>query len=85
MIGEFNKTIRIGSQMTPKMEMMTIDFLRKNSDMFAWSPSDFKGIYPEVIVHRLNIDPQIKPIKQKKRVFGVERNRIIEEDVNKLL
>ncbi|KAL2231185.1 UNVERIFIED_CONTAM: hypothetical protein Sindi_1712900 [Sesamum indicum] len=65
--------------------MLTIDFLSRNKDMFAWSPSDFKGIDPKVIVHHLNIDPQIKPVKQKKKMFGVERNRIIEEEVNKLL
>ncbi|KAL0406538.1 UNVERIFIED_CONTAM: hypothetical protein Slati_3967700 [Sesamum latifolium] len=53
--------------------------------MFAWSPSHFQGIDPEIIVHRLNVDPQVKPIKQKKRTFGVERNKIIEEEVNKLL
>ncbi|KAL2226654.1 UNVERIFIED_CONTAM: hypothetical protein Sindi_2024100 [Sesamum indicum] len=83
--GDLHKTTCIESQMTKEMQMLTIDFLRKNNDMFAWSPSDFKGIDPEVIVHRLNIDPQIKPVKQKKIMFGVERNRIIEEEVNKLL
>ncbi|KAL0439193.1 UNVERIFIED_CONTAM: Transposon Ty3-I Gag-Pol polyprotein [Sesamum latifolium] len=32
-----------------------------------------------------NVDPQVKPIKQKKRSFEIERNRIIEEEVDKLL
>ncbi|KAL0449374.1 UNVERIFIED_CONTAM: hypothetical protein Slati_1493800 [Sesamum latifolium] len=45
---------------------------------------DFRGIDPEVIVHRLNVDTMVRPVKQKKRSFGVERNRIIEEEVNKL-
>ncbi|KAL2232443.1 UNVERIFIED_CONTAM: hypothetical protein Sindi_1424300 [Sesamum indicum] len=83
--GNFQKTTRIGSQMTAEMETMMIDFLRSNNDLFAWSPSDFQGINPEIIVHRLNIDPQVKPVKQKKRVFGIERNKIIEEEVAKLL
>ncbi|XP_020549794.1 uncharacterized protein LOC105162805 [Sesamum indicum] len=83
--GNFQKTTHIGSQMTKEMETMMIDFLQSNNDLFAWSPSDFQGINPEVIVHRLNIDLQVKPVKQKKRVFGVERNRIIKEEVNKLL
>ncbi|KAL0416891.1 UNVERIFIED_CONTAM: Retrovirus-related Pol polyprotein from transposon gypsy [Sesamum latifolium] len=83
--GELNRTRKIGSQMIPKLETMTIDILRRNNDMFAWNPSNFRGINSEVIVHRLNIDPQAKPVKQKKRAFGVERNKIIEEEVNKLL
>ncbi|KAL0455797.1 UNVERIFIED_CONTAM: Retrovirus-related Pol polyprotein from transposon gypsy [Sesamum latifolium] len=71
--------------MEPELEALTIDFLRKNNDMFAWSPSDFREINLEIIVRRLNLDPECRPIKQKKRAFGVERNRIIEEEVNKLL
>ncbi|KAK4383262.1 hypothetical protein Sango_2792800 [Sesamum angolense] len=34
---------------------------------------------------RLNVDTQANPITQKKRSFGMERNRIIEKEVNKLL
>ncbi|KAL0373135.1 UNVERIFIED_CONTAM: hypothetical protein Scaly_0995100, partial [Sesamum calycinum] len=33
----------------------------------------------------LNVNPQAKPVKQKKRSFEMERNRIIEEEVKKLL
>ncbi|KAL0344630.1 UNVERIFIED_CONTAM: hypothetical protein Sradi_4294300 [Sesamum radiatum] len=49
------------------------------------SGKDFQGINPEVIVHRLNVDPMMRPVKQKKRSFGVERNKVIEEEVKKLL
>ncbi|KAL0431915.1 UNVERIFIED_CONTAM: hypothetical protein Sradi_0817500 [Sesamum radiatum] len=84
-LGDPEKTTRIVSQMSLEMKTMTIDFLRKNRDMFAWSPSDFQGINPKVIVHRLNIDPQARPVKQKKHFFGVERNKVIEEEVAKLL
>ncbi|KAL0413610.1 UNVERIFIED_CONTAM: Retrovirus-related Pol polyprotein from transposon gypsy [Sesamum radiatum] len=34
---------------------------------------------------RLNVDPMVRPVKQKKRSFGAERNRIIEEEVIKLM
>ncbi|KAL0416660.1 UNVERIFIED_CONTAM: Retrovirus-related Pol polyprotein from transposon gypsy [Sesamum latifolium] len=83
--GEPEKTTRIGSRLNLQMETLTIEFLRKNTDMFALSPSSFKGIDPEVIVHMLNADPQAKPVKQKKMSFGMERNKIIKEEVNKLL
>ncbi|KAL0400314.1 UNVERIFIED_CONTAM: Retrovirus-related Pol polyprotein from transposon gypsy [Sesamum radiatum] len=83
--GQPDKTTRIGSGMSKSLETLMIEFLRKSVDLFAWSPSDFKGIDPEVIVHRLNIDPLARSIRQKKRSFGVERNRVIEEEVNKLM
>ncbi|KAL0406623.1 UNVERIFIED_CONTAM: hypothetical protein Slati_3976200, partial [Sesamum latifolium] len=46
--GESDKITRIGSNMNEAFDTMMIEFLRKNVDMFAWSPSDFKGIDPEV-------------------------------------
>ncbi|KAL2227669.1 UNVERIFIED_CONTAM: Retrovirus-related Pol polyprotein from transposon [Sesamum indicum] len=79
-----SKTTRIGSSLN-EGEMAMIDFLRKNADMFAWSPSDFTGIDPEVIVHRLNVDPTARPVQQRKRNFSKEKNDAIRQEVEKLL
>ncbi|KAL2235267.1 UNVERIFIED_CONTAM: hypothetical protein Sindi_1258900 [Sesamum indicum] len=62
-----------------------VKFLKENADMFAWSPSDFKGINSKIIVHRLNMDPTARPVQQKKRTFGTEKNRVIKEEVDKLM
>ena len=43
------------------------------------------GIDPVVITHKLNISPSFKPVKQKRRSFTPERQKAINEDVNKLL
>ncbi|KAL2235728.1 UNVERIFIED_CONTAM: Retrovirus-related Pol polyprotein from transposon gypsy [Sesamum indicum] len=65
--------------------MAMISFLKENVDVFAWSPSDFTGINPEVIVHRLNVDPAARPVQQKKRSFGSDKHEIIRKEVAKLL
>lgn len=44
-----------------------------------------KGLNPEVIVHWLNANPAIKPVKQKKRNFATERNQPAKEEMQKLL
>ncbi|KAL0327981.1 UNVERIFIED_CONTAM: hypothetical protein Scaly_2230700 [Sesamum calycinum] len=62
-LGKPEKTTRIGSRLNTQMETLTIEFLRKNTDMFAWNPSDLKGINLEIIVHRLNVDLQAKQVK----------------------
>ncbi|XP_011100179.1 uncharacterized protein LOC105178414 [Sesamum indicum] len=82
--GDPSKTTKIRPNLQ-QFEGVMIAFLRSNVDMFAWDPSDFRGIDPEVIVHRLNVDPSIRPVQQKKRTFGGEKNTIIEGEVNKLL
>ena len=42
------------------------------------------GIDPAVITHKLNISPSFKPVKQKRRIFAPERQKAINEEVNKL-
>ena len=42
------------------------------------------GINPNVITHRLNVYLYSKPVRQKKRVFVVERDKAIKEEVQKL-
>ena len=42
-------------------------------------------INPVVITHKLNISPSFKPVKQKIRSFALERQKVINEEVNKLL
>ncbi|KAL0449071.1 UNVERIFIED_CONTAM: hypothetical protein Slati_1463500 [Sesamum latifolium] len=60
-----------------------INCLRKNKDIFAWTPQDLEGIDLGVITHHLNLNPTIRPIKQKKRHFGPEKDKIIQgEDLS---
>ena len=43
------------------------------------------GIDRRVIEHCLNVDLTKKPVQQKKRVFAPKRNKIVMEEVEKLL
>jgi hypothetical protein len=43
------------------------------------------GINPSIISHKLNVNPSLRPVKQKRRVFALERNDAIMEEVDKLL
>jgi hypothetical protein len=53
--------------------------------MFAWKPSDMKGIPREVAEHKLNIKPGSKPVKQRLRHFNDEKCKAIDEEIKKLL
>ncbi|KAL0462137.1 UNVERIFIED_CONTAM: hypothetical protein Slati_0101300 [Sesamum latifolium] len=78
-------TTRIGSHLGEEAKKEITLCLRRNADIFAWTPQDLEGIDPQVITHHLNIDPSYKPIKQKKRHFGPENDKIIQAEVNKLM
>ena len=43
------------------------------------------GISPEVIGHKLNVNLERKPVQQRWRVFALERDQAVSEEVSKLL
>ena len=56
------KTTRIGTTLSPKMRTRLIEFLKENLDVFTWSHEDMPGISPKIIQHKLNVDPERKPV-----------------------
>lgn len=54
-------------------------------NIFAWVPNDMPSIDKSVVVHKLCMDPARKPVWQKRRIFALERQKIIDNVVAKLL
>uniref|UniRef100_A0A2N9IAH4 Uncharacterized protein n=1 Tax=Fagus sylvatica TaxID=28930 RepID=A0A2N9IAH4_FAGSY len=83
--GRLERTTKIGANLPLKMKESLGQFLKDNKDVFAWSHEDMPGINPAIISHKLNVDPSLRLVKQKRRVFAPERNIAIMEEVDKLL
>ena len=66
------KMTQVGTNQSPKMKEGIINFLKDNLDVFAWSHEDMPRILASIIQHRLNVDPEKKPVQQRKRVFAPE-------------
>ncbi|CAA0826502.1 Unknown protein, partial [Striga hermonthica] len=79
------KSLRIGANLQEPIRSSLIQFLQSNSDVFAWKHEDMKGIDPQKACHRLNLDKTVKPVIQKRRKFGPDRQKALEEEVNKLI
>ncbi|XP_012842286.1 PREDICTED: uncharacterized protein LOC105962516 [Erythranthe guttata] len=79
------KQTRISKDLEPPLRDELIALLRSNEDIFAWQPSDLTGISPRTAVHRLNLRPECRPVKQKRRHFGTEKDEIIQKEVQRLL
>ncbi|XP_059441915.1 uncharacterized protein LOC132174241 [Corylus avellana] len=80
-----NKVVKIGSQLSSEVRESLVTFLKANLEVFAWTHEDMAGISSEEILHQVNVDPSIKPVKNKRRKFAHERNMAIAEEVEKLL
>ncbi|MFG1569959.1 hypothetical protein ACDT16_13830, partial [Staphylococcus aureus] len=62
-----------------------IQLVQDYIDIFAWSYEDMPGLDPQVAVHKLNIKPDAKPVKQQQRRFRPDVMDAIEAEVNKLI
>ncbi|XP_057770724.1 uncharacterized protein LOC130990511 [Salvia miltiorrhiza] len=76
---------KIGSSMSDQVREELISCLRRNADVFAFRTADLKGIDRGLREHCLNVDPRVKPVKQRMRNFGAEKDAAIREQVQGLL
>ena len=79
------QVIRIAADLPSNDKDSLINLIKQYKEVFARSPTDMPGIDAKVACHKLSIDPNIKPIQQKKRNHRTEQQRAIEDEVNKLL
>jgi hypothetical protein len=79
------KALRVRSTFDPKYEVVLVDFLRANADIFAWIPSDLPGIPREVAEHSLDILPHSRAVQQRLCRFDEERHQAIGVELRKLL
>ncbi|GJY42977.1 reverse transcriptase domain-containing protein [Tanacetum coccineum] len=79
------QTITIGSTLTEKGRKELCTLLGQNLDVFAWKPADMTSVPRNIAEHRLNIQEGCPPVKQKKRGQAPERNKAIQEEVEKLV
>ncbi|KAM2968400.1 hypothetical protein FF1_028550 [Malus domestica] len=76
--------VKIGSTLSPPIRLALIFFLQENTEVFAWSYEDMPGISPDIICHRLSIDPKTKPVRQKRKSYDAKRYEAMKAEVEKL-
>lgn len=77
--------VSIDSRLKTGRKTELIVFLSEHHDCFAWSHTDMTGIDPSIITHWLQVNPSRISVKQKLKKFAAKRNKIIDEEVRKLI
>ncbi|XP_058181242.1 uncharacterized protein LOC131299681 [Rhododendron vialii] len=75
----------VGENLCKEEEKELVGFLKEHVDVFAWVPEEMPAVDANVICHHLNVDPQHKPMMQKKRRLAVQHMDTIIEEVDRLL
>ncbi|XP_062118739.1 uncharacterized protein LOC133832408 [Humulus lupulus] len=78
------RKLKVGKNFQGDIKEKLIKFLKDNLDVFAWSHKDMVGIDPSIMCHHLNIDPEARPVRQKRRALNLERYAALKEEVDKL-
>jgi hypothetical protein len=68
-----DRKFTIGSNLSNEEEVELIETIAKNKDVFAWSAFDLKGVSRDIIQHSLDINPKMKPKKQRQRKMSEDR------------
>nr|GFB07736.1 reverse transcriptase domain-containing protein [Tanacetum cinerariifolium] len=79
------QTIAIGSTLTEEGRTELSGLLRRNLDVFVWKPTDMTRVTCRIAEHKLYIHEGCLPIRQKKIGQAPERNKVIHEEVEKLV
>jgi hypothetical protein len=57
------RVVKVGSQLTSQVRESLVNFLQSSVDVFAWTHEDMPGISLEEILHQLNVDQVVWPMK----------------------
>jgi len=79
------KPIFISDGLSPSEKKGLISLVQEYIDVFAWNYEDMLGLDPRVAMHRLNINTDVKPVKQQQRWFRPEVMEVIQSEVRKLI
>ncbi|KAK0603822.1 hypothetical protein LWI29_009058 [Acer saccharum] len=80
-----SRTVKVGANLNVHVKTQLVTLLRDYKDVFAWSHEDMLRVDPRVISHYLSINPEFRPVVQKRRLFNPERSIAIKKEVEKLL
>ena len=83
-VGSLAPTFTVGANLPQGQEKALVGFLKANKDMFAWSTSNLLGLPRDVIENHLMVWPNARPVKQKARRQGPEKQEYIAQEVHKL-
>ena len=82
-ISDEKKEVKIGTCVSANIWDKLVAHLRDYQDIFAWSYQDMPGLSSEIVQHKLPLNPECSPVKQKLRRMKPEMSLKIKEEVKK--
>ena len=79
------KPVFINGQLTAQEKEQLVALLKKYVDVFTWTYDEMLGLDLGLVVYSLNVDLGVKPVVQLAKVFHIDIEGQITQEVKKLL
>jgi hypothetical protein len=79
------KYVNLASHLTEEQKSEYGELLKEFSDIFAWKYSDLKTYNTEIIQHKIPLNKDTKPFRQKLRSFSPILLPFMEKEIKKML
>ena len=77
--------VNISKNLFEKERGKLVALLKEYKDVFAWSYQEMPDLSPNLVTHKLKVDPNAKPVKQPPRKYRLDVEEKIKLEVQKLL
>ena len=77
--------MKISKSLSKEARRKLIALLREYKDVFAWSYQEMPSLSPSLVMYKLKVDPNVKPVKQPPRKYHLDIEEKIKAEVDKLL
>jgi len=67
------KKFKLGKSLRQGAQDQIAEVIARHMDAFAWSASGMPDIDPNFLCHHLTMDPQVRPVCQRRRKFNDDR------------
>jgi hypothetical protein len=79
------KYVNLASHLTEKQKVDYSELLKEFADIFSWKYDDLKTLNTEIIQHKIPLNKDTKPFRQKLRSFSPMLLPTMEKEIKKLL
>ena len=77
--------VNISKNLFEKERGKLVALLKEYKHVFAWSYQEMPSLSPNLVTHKLKVDPNAKPVKQPPRKYRLDVEEKIKLEVQKLL
>ena len=82
---EDEKMVKISKNLSEKERGRLVALLKEYRDVFAWSYQEMPGLNQNLVVHKLKVDPNVKPVKQPPKKYHLDVEEKIKFELQKIL